>query len=96
MNRVHDPFSNLQVLFIYFYSRLKKERISVFVTVTVTLLFNRKLLHTFEILTEAYFCEFVQQIAVQTNQLVSLWLFLRFVNGAILSEERGATQVTSQ
>lgn len=62
----------------------------MFVAVTITLLFNRELLHTFEILIEAYFCEFLQQIAGHTSQLVGLWLFLRFFNGAIFSKgERG-------
>ena len=49
----------------------------MFVAVTITLLFNRELLHTFEILIEAYFCEFLQQIAGHTSQLVGVWLFLR-------------------
>lgn len=55
----------------------------MFVTVNVTLLFNRKLLHTFEIFIRFFFCEYVQQIAGKTSQLIGFWLFLRFVNGAI-------------
>lgn len=44
----------------------------MFVTLAVTLLFNHKLLHTFEILIEAYFCvSYNKLLSRQTSQVVA-------------------------
>lgn len=80
MNRVHDPFSNYLSIFI---QGLNK---NAFPCLLQSTLHYYLIVNSYILLKSSYaffFCEYVQQIAGKTSQLIGFWLFLRFVNGAI-------------